>query len=172
MKRILFSVVIVGCALSFSGCKQTDQASKDNGHSLTDQHAHASSGPHKGLLIELGEEEFHAELVHDGVSVTIYVLDSAAKTAVPIAASEVTINLLHDGSPEQFQLLASPQDGDAEGKSSRFTLADAELAYHIDDETAKPKLMLTINDVAYRGEILHEHDHDEHSHAEHADHLH
>ncbi|MCE2751496.1 MAG: hypothetical protein LW720_06355 [Pirellula sp.] len=36
-------------------------------------HAHPSEGPHHGSLVELGKEEFHAELVHDSKSVTIYI---------------------------------------------------------------------------------------------------
>ncbi len=43
---------------------------------------------------------------------TIYILDSAAKTAVPIDAQELVINLVHDGKPEQFKLAASPDAGD------------------------------------------------------------
>jgi len=130
-----------------------------------DVHAHPSEGPHHGSLIELDNEEYHVELVHDDKSVTVYVLDAAAKVAVPIDAAEVTINLLHDGKPEQFKLLASPDSDDPSGKSSRFTLADAELAIHLDDETAKPKLTLTINGTPYRGEIKHDHDHEGHDHA-------
>jgi pyoverdine/dityrosine biosynthesis protein Dit1 len=72
-------------------------------------HEHPSEGPHHGSLIELGKEEFHAELVHDDKSVTIYVLDSAAKNFVPADASEVVINVLHDGKPEQLKLAAAPQ---------------------------------------------------------------
>lgn len=129
-----------------------------------DVHAHPSEGPHHGSLIELGNEEYHVELVHDDKSVTVYILDAAAKVAVAIDAADVTINLLHDGKPEQFKLIASTDSGDPKGKSSRFTLADAELAGHIDDETAKPKLMLTIDGTPYRGEIKHDHDHDHEGH--------
>ncbi|MDZ4849768.1 MAG: hypothetical protein SGI77_10765 [Pirellulaceae bacterium] len=96
---------------------------------------------------------------------TVYILYAAAKVAVPIDAAEVTINLLRDDKPEQFKLAASPDSGDQNGKSTRFTLADAEPAGHIDDETAKPKLMLTINGTPYRGEINYDHDHEGHGHA-------
>ena len=127
-------------------------------------HAHPSEGPHHGSLIELGKEEFHAELVHDDKSVTIYILDSAAKAAVPIDAKEVVINLLHDGKPEQFKLAATPDAGDPNGKSSCFVSNDAELAGHIDDETAAPKVSITINSKAYRGVISHDHSGHDHAH--------
>ncbi len=130
-----------------------------------DIHEHASEGPHHGTLVELGKEEFHAEVVHDDKSVTIYILDSSASKAVSIDAKELTINLLHDGKPEQFKLAASPDDGETDGKSSRFTLADAELVEHVDDESSAAKLMVTINGIPYRGEIKHDHDHSGHDHA-------
>jgi flavin reductase (DIM6/NTAB) family NADH-FMN oxidoreductase RutF len=110
-------------------------------------------------VIELGKEEFHAELVHDDKLVTIYVLDSAAKNSVPVDVSEVVINILHDGKPEQFKLAAAPQESDPSGKSSRFVANDPELASHLDDEAAAPKLAITISGKSYRGTITHEHDH-------------
>jgi len=123
-------------------------------------HAHPSEGPHHGTLIELGNEEFHAELVHDEKSVTVYVLDSSAKTSVPIDTSEIVINLMHDGKPEQFKLAAAPEEQDPKGKSSRFVANDRELASHVDDEAAAPKLSIVINGKSYRGTIAHEHSHD------------
>ncbi|TWU39858.1 hypothetical protein Q31b_31730 [Novipirellula aureliae] len=129
-----------------------------------DVHVHPTEGPHHGSLIELGNEEYHAELVHDEDSVTIYILNGPATEAVPIDAKEVTINLLHDGTPEQFKLAASADAADPSGKSSRFSLSDAELVGHIDDESAAPKLMVTINGTPYRGELAHDHDHAGHDH--------
>lgn len=128
-------------------------------------HNHPSVGPHQGTLVELGNEEFHAEITHDATSVTVYILDSTAKQSVPVDSSEVTINVLHDGAPEQFKLPANPEAADPNGKSSRFVLADTELASHLDDESASPKLSVTIDGTAYRGEIKHAHDHDGHEHA-------
>lgn len=126
-------------------------------------HEHPSEGPHHGTLIELGKEEFHAELVHDDNSVTIYVLDSAAKNSVPVDASEVLINILKDGKPAQFKLAATPVEGDPNGKSSRFVDSGTELAGHLDNEAAAPKLSITINGKSYKGTITHEHGHD-HAH--------
>ncbi|WP_186776382.1 hypothetical protein [Rubripirellula reticaptiva] len=137
-----------------------------------DVHSHPSEGPHHGTLVELGNEEFHAEVIHDNNSVTIYVLDSSATKAVPIDASELTINLMHDGTPEQYKLAATPDDADPNGKSSRFTIADAELVGHIDDDTAAPKLTLTINGTPYRGEIKHDHDGHDHGGHDHSGHDH
>ncbi|MGV3484851.1 MAG: hypothetical protein ACO1RT_10580 [Planctomycetaceae bacterium] len=146
----------------------TETVTMDSPPPMTvDIHAHPSEGPHRGTLVELGNEEFHAEVVHDDESVTIYVLDAGATKAVPIDSKEVTINLMHDGAPEQFKLAASPDTGDPSGKSSRFMLANAELVGHIDDDAAAPKLVLTINNTSYRGEIKHDHDGHDHSRHDH-----
>ena len=184
MRIYQFSIATVALLAVFAaGCgpKPADTAGDASGattnESITmdappprtvDDHAHPSEGPNHGTLIELGNEEFHAELVHDEKSVTVYVLDAGATKAVPIDAQDVTINLMHDGTPEQFKLAASPVTSDPSGKSSRFMLADAELVGHIEDKAAAPKLMLTINGIPYRGEIRHDHKGDDHSGHDHA----
>lgn len=123
-----------------------------------EEHGHATEGPHGGHLIELGKEEYHAEMVHDDAAgtVTIYVLDSSAKKPVAIEASEIVINLKHAGKPEQFKLAASPDQGDPAGKSSRFMSNDKELGEDLDAEGADAQLMLEINGTQYRGAMHHE----------------
>lgn len=133
-------------------------------HEGHDHGAHPEHGPNGGDLIELGEEEYHAELVHDSGTVAIYILDSAAKEAVPIEATDVTINLKQDGKPEQFKLTAAPQEGDGEGKASRFTVEDADLASHLDEEGAGARLMVTIAGKSFNGAIEHHHGHEGHEH--------
>jgi hypothetical protein len=121
---------------------------------------HPTEGPHHGSLIELGNEEYHAELVHDDEAgtVTIYILDSSAKRAVPIAAQEVTINLKHDGRPAQFKLAASPDAGDRQGTSSRFVSNDQDLAEHLDHADSGARLVASIAGKSYTGELHHSHD--------------
>ncbi len=128
-------------------------------------HAHPTEGPHHGDLIELGNEEYHGELLHDAQSVTIYILNGAADKQVPIDATEVTINTKHDGQPEQFKLAAKPDASDPQGQSSCFVSNNPKLAGHIDEDGAEPRLVVTINGKSYRGEIRH--DHAGHDHAGH-----
>lgn len=163
--RYLSLAVLFGSLFCFTvGC-ESKPADTNNSTGATDgspepsAHAHPAEGPHHGTLVELGNDEYHAEVTHDANSVTIYVLDSSAKQAVPIDASEVIINVVHGGKPEQFKLAANPDAGDPAGRSSRFTLADAELVGHLDEESAAPRLSLTIDGTPYRGEIKHDHDH-------------
>ena len=106
------------CVVSMAGVCGTSVGAPPAGAA----HVHPTEGPHHGALIELGKEEYHAELVHDDRAgfVTIYILDGAAKTAVPIQAKEVTLNLLVGGKPRQFRLAALAQPGDVIVAGRRF----------------------------------------------------
>ncbi len=129
-------------------------------------HAHASEGPRHGILVELGNEEYHAEVVHDDATgtVTVYLLDSSAKKSVTTTATEATINLKHGDTPEQFKLAAQPEEGNPAGQTSRFTLIDQELVEHHDDPAAGAKLNITVGDTTYTGAIPAV-DHAAHDHA-------
>ena len=144
--------------------------SKEHGHDH-DDHGHPSEGPHHGVLVELGSEEYHAEVIHDDASgaVTVYLLDSSAKKPVASDATEITINLKHGDKPEQFKLAAQPQEGDTAGQSSRYAITDKELAEHLHEAATEPRLSLNIGGQPYSGAIPHEdhaaHDHDhDHDH--------
>ncbi len=129
-----------------------------------EEHAHPSEGPHHGDLVELGNEEYHAEVVHgEAGSVTVYILDSAAKVAVPIEAAELMINISHDGKAEQFKLPAERETTDPEGKSSRFSVKDEELASDLDSHDAAAKLVVMIDGKSFSGKIEHKHE-GEHTH--------
>ncbi|MGE0607954.1 MAG: hypothetical protein AB7O62_12740 [Pirellulales bacterium] len=123
-------------------------------------HDHPDMGPHHGQLIELGNEEYHAELVHDDEqqTVTIYLLDDHAKGAVSIDAAELTLNLVVDGKPAQFKLQADPQSDDAEGESSRFASSDAALAEALDVEGTSGRLNVKIGGKSFVGSVDHHHD--------------
>ncbi|MEM8669285.1 MAG: hypothetical protein AAGG48_17310 [Planctomycetota bacterium] len=163
----LIAMIVAGCSNDKStGPEAAGPPNTTDSHDDHGGHAHPSEGPHHGDLIELGNEEYHAEILHDedAGTVTIYVLNGAATEQVPIDATEVTINAKHDGQPEQFKLAASPDANDPQGKSSRFVSIDGELAHHLDEEGAEPRLVLSINGKSYRGTIAHDHDHDGHDH--------
>ncbi len=152
-----------------AGCGQTGSApvaekAPATTHDHDHGHAHPTEGPHHGDLVELGNEEFHAEVVHGaGGAVTVYILDGAATATVPVDAAEVVFNVSVDGNPEQFSLKPEPQDGESNGKSSRFSLTSEPLAKHLDDGKATAKLAITIAGKPYSGKVEHHHDHD-HAH--------
>ncbi len=156
--------LLAGSTLFWAGCsnesapKPSETAEQSE---PAENHAHPSEGPHHGSLIELGNEEYHAELVHDEEAgqVVIYILDGSAKELVPIAAESIVINTKYDGKPKQFALTAQPGETDPAGESSRFVSDDADLAQHLDKSHADHRLVLKIADRSYNGEIKHSHDH-------------
>jgi hypothetical protein len=83
---------------------------------------------------------------------------------VPIDATELVINLSHDGQAEQFKLPAAPEANDPAGKSSRFVLKDEELASDLDAEGTAAKLVVSIDGKSYTGKIAHHHEGGEHTH--------
>lgn len=173
------SWVVTGTALLWSGCGSSTPTPKggsaakpavEEGHKEGDGHAHegaahAEEGPHHGHLIELGKEEYHAELTHDEASktVTVYLLDGAAKSAVPIADAEITMNLVVAEKPAQFKLTAKPQEGDPEGQASRFSLTDETLLEALEAPKTTGRLNLTIKGKEFVGTVEH-HDHGEEKH--------
>lgn len=130
-------------------------------------HEHPTEGPHHGVLIELGNEDYHAELVHDDATgqVTVYILDGHATKAVPVDAAEVVINLKHGDAPEQYKLPAQSMDGEPTGQASRFSLTSQDLAGHLHDTAAGAKLSVTVGGIPYSGAIpADSHDHAGHKH--------
>jgi hypothetical protein len=173
--------VTVLAALALAGCPGGDPPTvgpappnpTDGGDGHDHEYGHAEHGPHGGHIIELGDERYHAELAHDDAAgtVTVYILDGKAENPSAIDAVEVTINLVIDGQPQQFTLPAAPQEGDAEGRSSRFELADADLLEALEGD-ATCRLNVEIDGTPLLGDIDHHaHDHEEgHDHEGEEDH--
>ena len=167
---VAMSFFIAGCNSGNDTASDTAPADHDaegtESHDAEAGHSHSSVGPHGGSIVELGGA-YHAEVVHgDDGTVTVYVLDGNAAANSAIDAGEMTINISHEGTPEQFTLAASPEAGDAEGKSSRFVSTDAELGAHLDEEGATARLVVMVDGTSYSGAISHTHDHaDGHTHS-------
>jgi len=164
---ILLGGLLPATLMSLPGCggAATDppagKAEHRDGHGHDHGRAHAETGPHQGQLIELGDEEYHAELLHDDAThrITIYLLDGKAEKCVPLAEAELTLNLVVAGKPTQFRLPAAPQADDPTGRSSRFEAVDPKLCEALDDKQTKGRLNVTIAGKPFAGEIApHEHD--------------
>ena len=140
-----------------------EHANGDHGHN---EHAHPTEGPHHGQLVELGNENYHAEVVHDDEAGTliVYLLDSAAKNAVFSEAPEVVINIRNGDQPVQFKLGGLKRDGQPEGKFSVYSLVEPELLKALHDKASAAKLSIKIDGKPYSGEVSHE-DHAAHDHA-------
>ena len=147
MKKFRF-VAVLCLVASAMGCNKStpisDQASSstissasdDHGHDHADGDAHDHSveghahgvGPHDGTIADWGGGKFHVEFTvdHDKQQATAFVLGSDEKTATPIDAESIELSITD---PEmQVTLSAEPQEGDPEGKSSRFVGTHENLA--------------------------------------------
>lgn len=131
-------------------------------------HAHPTVGPHKGALVELGNEEYHAEVTHDDKngSVSVYLLGSDAKQVVATESPEAAINVKLHGKPMQIKLKATPQKGDPAGKTSCYSAVSKDLVHALDHADSVPQLRVSIAGKTYTGKIAAQHDHDhDHDHA-------
>ena len=160
---------LLGCNGGSSPAPSSGSPPAGSGHKEGDGHdhaaGHAEEGPHHGHLIELGEEEYHAELAHDDATktVTVYLLDKEAKAPVAISDPEIVLNFVVDGKPLQAKLTANPQDGDPEGQASRFTITDETVLEAHDAPKTTGRLNVTINGKQYSGTVE-PHEHGEHKH--------
>lgn len=177
MKRFatIAATALFGTCIGFAGgCTesapkgrpaQVEAAGSPHDHG---EHAHPSTGPHSGTLIELGKEEYHAELVHDDAAgtVTIYILGPDAQEEVAIDAKVVRINVRHDARGAQFELAAAPQARDEAGQASRFVSQDKALGEALDQEGAQARLVMEIDGKSFTGAVEHDHEHGGHEHKE------
>jgi hypothetical protein len=154
--KLLLAVAIV---VSLAGC-QPPAATKGP----TDKeaaHDHAHHGPHGGHIMEIGKEEYHAEWTHEeSGKVTFYLLDSAVKKDVPIAADEITIDVqVGKNEPVTYKLAAvDPQDG----KSATFEIIDKNLLGVLETLKDNKGTVLTLNvtiDGKTFAQKIEEHDH-------------
>ncbi|MFK8115454.1 MAG: hypothetical protein AB8B91_24875 [Rubripirellula sp.] len=130
---------------------------------MEDVHAHPEHGPHGGDLVELGKEDFHAELVHSDDGIALFVLDGGATKQVPIESEKLVMSLKHDGQVASFDLVAKPDAEDPDGKSSRFVSADSKLDDWL-DAGAEGAVVIQIQGKQYTGAVAHDHDHAGHDH--------
>jgi hypothetical protein len=120
--RTLEVFILVGSVLvALSGCRAGTAAERQEGNA-----AHEHAAPHGGLLVELGEEFAHVELVlnrREG-ALTAYVLDGEAEQ--PIRLSQLTIDVILDvpipGSALTFGPVASVLTGEGAGDTSQFVI--------------------------------------------------
>ena len=127
----------LGCGSStseYKDSKKIQAAAKVHDHSTHDgAHLHYGAGPHGGMLLELGGEDFHAELVfdHDAHAVRIFLFKADAKTPLPSKTPAATLLLDNN---KTITLKALPLEGEADGMSSRFELIDEAFVHEVLDK--------------------------------------
>src|SRR5262245_20430293 len=86
-------MLVAALGLLPAGCNRGE--TKKTAPDKAKAHAHPEVGPHKGVLVHWGEEEYHPELVFDRKKkeVVVYILDKDAIKAVPIKTDTLTLTL-------------------------------------------------------------------------------
>lgn len=130
------------CALAVVVCLPAELGVLRQGH-------HAHKAPRGGVLVELGEEEAHLELVLERATgtLTLYVLDAEAERAVRTADREVAVAVQVPGqTPVNLTLVAVANvlTGESAGNTSQFAGAHPALR-------RAGRLQGTVRSVTVRG---------------------
>ncbi len=159
-----FGMMLAGCGDggNYKAAKDLPPAGHDeHGHSHG-EHAH---GPHGGELVELGKEEFHAELVVDDLDhvIKVYLLGPDAKTAATTDAPELSI--VPEGATAAWAL--KPAEGQPAGMVSEFVLADEKIVHDLlDAGFVHGELKIKIGTTPYIGHLdVHFEEKPDHDHA-------
>lgn len=169
----VMALVVGGCGTSSSEqiVEPPDDQHDGHDHTAGVDGAHPEQGPHGGHLIELGDEQYHAELVHDEAThtVTIHLLDSAGTQPIETGQAEIRLQVFRDGQFVDYRLPAAGGSGESVG--SHFQLIDEGLTdFLLHTEVVRGRLHVTINEQEYIGAIDHTaHDHDAHEGHEQSD---
>jgi hypothetical protein len=204
MLKIAALILVAGASLCLhAGCGRTDDdaASEPDANLPIDadspivmdalppiiggDHDHSEHGPHGGELIELGKEDFHAELLHGSEGVAVYLLDATASgevstsadklsislkhdgqvkafelnAAVSTSADKLSISLKHDGQVKAFELNAAPDRGGQDAEATRFASSDKQIDEWL-DAGAEGAIVVQIEGRSYTGKITHREGHE------------
>ena len=104
-----------------NGCSKNENAAASGAAPI---HKHEHHPPHGGAPVELGEEEYHVELVRDVTAgkLQAFVLDGELENFVRIAAPSLEVDAQVSGRPETLVLaaVANNATGEKVGDSSLF----------------------------------------------------
>ncbi len=165
-RGILFGLAALFCVSLFvTGCGGGNPAPpKANGDAGGHTHSHAAHGPHRGQVLGLGDEEYHAEFVLDEASgkVTVYLLDKDIKVnpAAASAQETITIEAKSGEATKTYELAAVGRTTGDMPTAQQFELVDKEL--HGPIETNLATLKVTIGGKEFVQKINfegHGHDH-------------
>lgn len=169
---LALSLCVAGCNDAAPTARTFDDKTDNVNNTAPPEHAHVH-GPNGGHIVELGEEEFHAEVAMDtSRKLTVYLLDEAVKAAKPVDNGTLQITTKVDGNDVVLDLVAAPLDTEKDGKCSRFELAADKVPGAIMDiEGLTGDLSLKFGDKTLKTSLTEEHDHD-HAHEGEAGHEH
>lgn len=117
MKALTLALLALCTLAAVSGCGRKDDHAAHAG-------GHAHKAPHGGLLVELGEHAYNAELVRDGDAgkLTVYFLDGHAENFVRLALPSVNLVAYAGGERRTLTLLAVANSvtGETVGNTSQY----------------------------------------------------
>ncbi|WP_442485074.1 hypothetical protein [Aeoliella sp. SH292] len=116
-------LILAASLLLVSGCEKpsTAPAASESPAAAESEGGHShGDGPNGGAVADWGGGKYHVEFTvnHDTQEATVYVLDSNAKAAAPVAAEKLLLSISEPAF--QVDLMPVPMEGEADGKSSRF----------------------------------------------------
>jgi hypothetical protein len=157
---VMCLAALTGCGKSNIGSPPTDASTDAHSHSHAHGHSHDHDhghGPHGGHIIELGSEDYHAELTQDPASqmVGIYLLGGDLLTAAPVDSPSLTMYVSSAGETTEYTLPAVAQPDEPAGKSSYFELASEPLLTALSGQppNSQARLSITIGGMPYAGAI-------------------
>ena len=145
-------------------------------------HQHAAEGPHGGDLIELGDGQYRAELLHDETAheVIIHLLDAEAKEPAASDQTQITLQIFEKGQFVDYVIESVPGDA-GEAGASQFTTVNEKLSdVLLGSGQVRGRLKVSIKGKPITGIIEHhnhaahddddDHDDDDHDDDDHDDH--
>ena len=165
-KQLLAACLTASVAIWATGCPSPAPTPTTPTKAGGDEHGHDHShehGLHGGHVVEIGNEEYHAEWTHaDDGTVTVYLLDAEVKNEVPIPAEEITIETKIGDKASTFKLAAVNRSEGDMPKTAKFEVVDKGLLGVLEalSEKVTATLKLDINGKPYEAAIKH----DDHGH--------
>ena len=143
----MLTAAVLGLGLVWAtGCDKKAEPTKAD-PKKDDEHAHGS-GPHGGVVIELGK--YHGEFKpdHAKMEATVWILDGDAKIALPIKADKLRLVVSNTNPKIEIDLL--PTDRDKDGKASTFTGKDNGFGVEME---YKGTVFFTLDGKQYSGDF-------------------
>lgn len=123
------------CLLMTPGCSHEHGHGHDHDHDGHDhgseaahaegEHEHAHVAPHGGTLLPIGGGGANVEVVHDGGTLQLYLLDGCAEN--PVRCAQQSLQVRMGDQTLELAAVASELTGETVGDTSQFSVTDAAL---------------------------------------------
>lgn len=131
---ILAAGLLAGCGSSHDEHDGHDHGPGGHVHEDGEEHGadeggHVHTAPHGGLLVILGEETAHVELLHDADKgeLRAYLLGAHADSPVRVTQESIELSLDGIDKPLVLAAVASALSGETVGDTSEFAVTDPAL---------------------------------------------